>query len=128
MRIRRSLQRRRGAIAIPFIALLDVVQDGSLVHRLFQARSLRLDGQLSAEGAASWVSGLLIGTDVGGAMPLFDAADTRTPVHVVGTPRLNESYALALERNGRKVVRIDGAAAALAGLARVFHEIRRGDP
>lgn len=99
-----------------------------LTHRLFQARSLRLDGQLSAEGAASWVSGLLIGTDVGGAMPLFDAADTRTPVHVVGTPRLNESYALALERNGRKVVRIDGAAAALAGLARVFHEIRRGDP
>src|SRR6187455_2286435 len=30
----------------------------NLLHRLFQSRSLRIDKQLTAEGAASWMSGL----------------------------------------------------------------------
>ena len=46
---------------------------GAFVHQIFQARSLRLDKQLSAEGAASWASGLLIGADVGGALTMFGA-------------------------------------------------------
>ena len=64
-----------------------------LLHRLFQSRSLRLDKQLSAEGAASWMSGLLIGTDVGGALALFSEHAAGAPVYVIGAPALNESYA-----------------------------------
>lgn len=97
--------------------------DVSLLHQVFQARSLRMDKQLSAEGAASWVSGLLIGSDVGGALKLFEAHDS-APVYVVGAPRLIESYSLALSRRGRQAVGIDGDHASLAGLAQVFRAQR----
>jgi 2-dehydro-3-deoxygalactonokinase len=86
---------------------------------VFQARSLRMDKQLTVEGAASWVSGLLIGSDVGGALKLFAAHDS-APVYVVGAPRLIESYSLALSRHGRKTIGIEGDRASLAGLAQVF--------
>jgi 2-dehydro-3-deoxygalactonokinase len=99
--------------------------DASLLHQLFQSRSLRLDKQLSSEGAASWMSGLLIGTDVGGALPLFAAHDANAPVYVIGAPQLTASYALALSRRGRKSIQIDGAKAALAGLGYVYREQER---
>jgi 2-dehydro-3-deoxygalactonokinase len=74
------------------------------LHQLFQARSLRLDAQLSAEGVASWTSGLLIGADVDGALALFDGRDTANPVHVIGAPRLVESYSIALARHGCQAI------------------------
>ena len=87
-----------------------------LLHRLFQARSLRLDKQLSPEGAPSWMSGLLIGSEVGGALPLFAAATT---VHVIGAPALCDLYRAALAKHGRRAECIAGDTASLAGLARV---------
>ena len=45
-----------------------------LLHRIFQARSLRLDQQLAPEGAASWASGLLIGTDVARRLAIVPGA------------------------------------------------------
>ena len=99
--------------------------EASLLHRLFQSRSLRLDKQLSPEGAASWMSGLLIGTDVRGALSLFAQHDAGAPVYVIGAPQLTHSYAQALERNGRTAIQIDGAKAALAGLGFVFREQER---
>jgi 2-dehydro-3-deoxygalactonokinase len=95
---------------------------GLLLQQIFQARSLRLDQQLSQEGAASWISGLLIGADVKGALSLFTEHDASGEVLIVGAPQLTASYALALNRLGRKSVQVDGADAALAGLARVFRE------
>jgi len=88
-----------------------------LLHRLFQSRSLRLDGQLSAEGAASWPAGLLIGTDCAGALPLFN--DAEPAVHVIATEHLAALYEAALARLGRPAVRIAGEDAAFAGLARI---------
>jgi 2-dehydro-3-deoxygalactonokinase len=99
--------------------------EAPLLHRLFQSRSLRLDKQLSAAGAASWMSGLLIGTDVGGALSLFEGHDASAPVYVIGTPQLADSYSLALKRRGRKVVCIEGERAALSGLAYVYREQER---
>jgi len=99
--------------------------DASLLHRLFQSRSLRLDKQLTPEGAASWMSGLLIGTDVGGALPLFSGHDAGAPVYVIGSPQLTESYAMALTRRGRQAIQIDGTRAALAGLGYVYREQER---
>jgi len=89
---------------------------GSLLHRLFQARSLRIDRQLAAEGAASWTSGLLVGSDVAGALPLFDAHEPGQPVYLVGAPALNAIYATALSRQGRHAEQIEGDGASLAGL------------
>lgn len=98
---------------------------GRLPHQVFQARSLRLDGQLSKDGAASWISGLLIGADVAGALDLFRDHDASGDVLVVGEPRLTALYARALAQQGRQSTEIDGATAALAGLAFVFRQ--RGD-
>ena len=95
---------------------------GLLLQQIFQARSLRLDQQLSPEGAASWMSGLLIGADVKGALSLFAEHDSSGDVLIIGAPQLTASYALALQRFGRKSVQLDGADAALAGLALVFRE------
>jgi 2-dehydro-3-deoxygalactonokinase len=98
---------------------------GMLLHQVFQARSLRLNHQLSAEGAASWISGLLIGADVNGALSLFNEHDASGPVLIIGAPQLTASYARALARAGRKSAEVDGAAAALAGLGYVFRERER---
>jgi 2-dehydro-3-deoxygalactonokinase len=95
---------------------------GLLLQQIFQARSLRLDKQLSNEGASSWISGLLIGTDVHGALSLFAEHDPAGPVVLIGTPQLTASYALALARAGRRSLEIDGSDAALAGLGYVFRE------
>lgn len=99
--------------------------DASLLHQLFQSRSLRLDKQLSPEGAASWMSGLLIGSDVRGALSLFSEAEAGAPIYVIGAPKLTASYAQALTRNGRTAIQIDGAQAALAGLGYVYREQER---
>jgi 2-dehydro-3-deoxygalactonokinase len=88
-----------------------------VLHRLFQGRSLRLDGQLTAEGASSWASGLLVGTDVAGALPLFAAS--AGPVHIIANAQLCALYAAALEKFGRGSVAVAGEDAAFAGLARV---------
>jgi 2-keto-3-deoxy-galactonokinase len=95
-----------------------------LLHRLFQSRSLRLDQQLSSEGAASWTSGLLIGTDCSGALPLFDSTDG--PVHIIATDELAALYATALARLGRQTAWIAGDEAAFAGLARIHAALATG--
>jgi 2-dehydro-3-deoxygalactonokinase len=98
--------------------------DVSLLHQLFQSRSLRLDKQLSAAGAASWMSGLLIGADVRGALSLFEREDT-APVYVIGAPRVTRLYAHALEHHGRAAIQVDGVKAACAGLGLVYREQER---
>lgn len=101
--------------------LSEAVRHGSVsvLHRLFQVRSLRIDQQLTPEGAPSWMSGLLIGADVGGALPLFGTRGTGSGVYVVGAPALCDLYRAALARHGRRADCIVGDAASLAGLARV---------
>jgi 2-keto-3-deoxy-galactonokinase len=81
-----------------------------------------LDKQLSPEGAASWVSGLLIGADVQGALTLFGEHDAAEPVLVIGAPSLTASYATALSRTGRASVQLDGSVAALTALSHIFRE------
>ena len=99
----------------------------TLLHRLFQSRSLRLDKQLSAEGAASWMSGLLIGTDVGGALSLFP----RARCHARTGLRHRRAAAHRILFAGARAPRAQGRAAskatqaALAGLGYVYRELER---
>lgn len=88
-----------------------------VLHKMFQSRSLRLDGQLSTDGAASWMSGLLVGADVAGALKLFDSRAPGDPVYVIGEPSLAGVYIAALARSGVPATAVDGSAAAFAGLA-----------
>jgi 2-dehydro-3-deoxygalactonokinase len=95
-----------------------------VLHKIFQARSLRLDQQLAPEGAASWMSGLLIGADVAGALQLFEV-DEKSKVHIVGTSHLVAAYATALARAGRTSSTLDGERTAFAGLGYLHRELDR---
>ena len=85
----------------------------SLLHGLFAVRSRQLLDGRSREWALSYLSGLLIGADVRGAVPLFAVAKEAV---LIGDGSLNERYAYALRREGIAASCLDGADCALAGL------------
>jgi 2-dehydro-3-deoxygalactonokinase len=94
-----------------------------LLHRLFECRSRMLNGELSARNAAAFLSGLLIATDVGGALQVFAKASAETGVCLIGEPQLTQLYAAALQHQSREAQQLDGAAASLAGLTQVHRYI-----
>lgn len=87
---------------------------GGLLHHLFSVRTLVLVNQLEEEGAASYLSGLLIGHEVRAAMP------SGMHVHLIGAPQLCSLYATAIEACGcsSTVEDQDAAARGLAAIAR----------
>ncbi|HUN71119.1 MAG TPA: 2-dehydro-3-deoxygalactonokinase [Steroidobacteraceae bacterium] len=89
------------------------LDDFSLLHGLFGVRSRQLLDGRSPAWALSYLSGLLIGSDVRGAIPLLGAG--REAV-LIGEGSLNERYAHALRRRGITASCLDGEQCALAGL------------
>ena len=78
-------------------------QAGGLLHHLFGTRTLHLLGELPAEAADSYLSGLLIGHEVAAAL----AETGATAVDLLGADRLAPLYAAALEAQGVAVRRHD---------------------
>jgi 2-dehydro-3-deoxygalactonokinase len=86
-----------------------------LLHRIFECRSRRLTGDLPPEAAASYLSGLLIASDVRGALELFASVST-TPIVLIGARALTALYAKTLASMSHETRAIDGNSASLAGL------------
>ena len=80
-----------------------------LLHEAFGARALALFGRLSPAPTASYLSGLLIGEELGREKP-------RGEVILIGAPGLVARYGLALRQMGASA-RTFGAEATWAGLA-----------
>lgn len=102
---------------------LDFVHDNpgaDLLHLLFSARSRVVTGSMPKGDGASYLSGLVLGKDVGTAVSLMEISDT---VHLICTSLLAALYGKALARHGVQVAVIDGDRAALAGLVHVHSEI-----
>ena len=76
-------------------------------------------GQAKKEDAASFTSGLLIGTDV--RIGLSDPADAN--VVVMGRPELTRLYAAAVREAGRRPIELDGEQSFLAGIATIAERI-----
>jgi 2-dehydro-3-deoxygalactonokinase len=93
--------------------------DTQVLHRLFECRSRLLNGEMQAGDAAAFLSGLLIASDVAGAVELFADSIAERTVHVVGAPELSRLYATALAQYAHVAKCLDGAQASLAGLTRV---------
>ena len=89
------------------------------LHRLFECRSRTLAGDLGTTEAAAFLSGLLIASDLTGALHLFASSLESRAVHLVGAPQLTGLYAKGLTRQDYQVGITDGALAAVAGLANV---------
>jgi len=85
---------------------------GGLLHHIFGARSMVLAGRLAETDAAAYLSGVLIGHEVCGAL----AGRQGEVVHVIGNPELTILYARAISAHGGYPERHDGEAAA-RGLA-----------
>ena len=96
-----------------FAAGLARSRDGELLGSLFEARSAQLRAGRSAAWAREFLSGLIIGNEIVGALSGF-AADH---VGLIGDPGLTARYAHALAVHGHPTTPYDGDACALAGLA-----------
>jgi 2-dehydro-3-deoxygalactonokinase len=98
-----------------------------LLHRLFECRSRQLAGELSAAGADAYLSGLLIASDVHGALQLSGDSIDPESIFLIGAPQLTRLYALALAAHGHHPSHLDGDAAALAGLAAIYRQLFRSE-
>ena len=98
---------------------------GGLLHRLFSARSLGLFGELPPRGLASYLSGLLIGSELREGAQIHGAGE---PVGLVGEAALVARYRTALDLLGRscRVLPSDLAARGLFALARRAGLLARG--
>ncbi len=90
-----------------------------LPAELFSVRARVLLGQSKKEDAASFTSGLLIGTDV--RIGLSNPADA--DVAVMGRPELTRLYAVAIQEAGREAIELDGEQSFLAGIAKIAERI-----
>ncbi|MGI4879412.1 MAG: 2-dehydro-3-deoxygalactonokinase, partial [Janthinobacterium lividum] len=96
-----------------FLAGVDhALANADLTAELFAVRARVILGKAEAVHAASYVSGLLIGSDVKIGLGRLRA----DVVPVLGSPALTARFAVALARAGRESVERDGDAAFLAGM------------
>jgi 2-dehydro-3-deoxygalactonokinase len=98
--------------------------EATLLHTLFSTRARQVTGEMAKADAASYLSGLLIGSDVGGAvgsaLSLFSAGS----VILICAPALAALYGKALAHYGLGSRAIDGDRAALAGLTAIHSELK----
>jgi 2-dehydro-3-deoxygalactonokinase len=100
--------------------------DAELIHLLFEVRSRQLSGELKARDAASYLSGLVVGRDVAGAIRLFRSELAHAAeIVVIGSADLCELYSAALALHGHAAKTLDGDAASLAGLAALHDALFR---
>ena len=96
------------------LAIARTQEKAGLLHLLFSTRSRQLAGEIAREEAASYLSGLIIGEDVAGAVRLFAPQGSVT---LVCAPELAALYTRALSDYGLAATAIAGDDAALSGLA-----------
>jgi 2-dehydro-3-deoxygalactonokinase len=94
-------------------------QNADLPAELFAVRARVLLGQAKREDAASFTSGLLIGTDVRIGLSHPVAAQ----VVVMGRPELTRLYAAAIAQAGRPSIELDGEKCFLAGARKIAERI-----
>jgi 2-dehydro-3-deoxygalactonokinase len=97
--------------------------EAQLLHRLFECRSRQLSGELAAQSADGYLSGLLIASDVLGALRLLPGPHTCGSVCLIGSAQLTRLYATALASHGHGSSQIDGAEASRAGLVHVHQRL-----
>ena len=97
------------------------ISNETLPADLFAVRARVLLGQAKKEDAASWTSGLLIGSDVRIGISTPKAAE----IHVIGRPELTRLYDGAIAEANRPTVELDGERCFLAGIHEIAKRIDR---
>jgi 2-dehydro-3-deoxygalactonokinase len=92
-------------------------EDSALLRLLFTARSEGLFGAVAPAAMASYLSGLVIGSEVAAGLARADAG---APILLIAAPALAALYETALNANGAKAISmIDGETASARGLWRI---------
>jgi 2-dehydro-3-deoxygalactonokinase len=96
-----------------------VLERDMLPADLFGARAEVLLGQMNKDDVPSYVSGLLVGTDVriGLTWPLT------AQIPVMGRKQLTQLYAAAIREAGREAIELDGERCFLAGINEIAKRI-----
>lgn len=113
-------------------AFMDGVRVGvgasGLSHTLFATRSRQVLGELGAASAAAYLSGMLIGADVAGALSVFGHDKTSfSDVDLVGEPSLCRRYQAALDELGVASRVLDAAELSVAGFGVVYQHWMQQD-
>ncbi|GBL04518.1 2-dehydro-3-deoxygalactonokinase [Glaciecola sp. KUL10] len=94
---------------------------GSFVHGLFSVRSKQLFSQITGQQSTSYLSGLLIGSDVRAAINANEwNVDSLDKIALIGAPHLSKSFARVLELEGYKTEICKLTQTTLAGFSSVF--------
>lgn len=88
-----------------------------LLQQLFETRSRQLSGEFSPDDASSYLSGLIIGADVQGAL---GHQHTPKTLHIIGDDHLSQRYKKAVEIYQLDCQHHSGEAAVLSGLQLMY--------
>lgn len=91
--------------------------DGALLTRLFGVRAAFVTGASEGQDAASYVSGLLIGSDV------RSQVSDGTTVYILADPSLGALYSAAIKAIGGESIILDSHAAFVAGITHIWRSI-----
>jgi 2-dehydro-3-deoxygalactonokinase len=107
------------------VEVATTLKSGQLLQALFATRSRQVLGELSEVHASSYLSGLLIGSDVVGSLALMEKQmDGITSVELIGDSALSRCYQLALESVGVKTELRDATQIALSGYQAVYEALQ----
>lgn len=111
------------------VEVVRYLQPGQLLHALFTARSLQVEGELPPEDARSYLSGLLVGADIVGSIELFNKQVAELPeVVLIGDPELSHAYQLALKAMGIESRLCNATDIAIAGYQAIYEFLNTDKP
>ncbi|MEM7283024.1 MAG: 2-dehydro-3-deoxygalactonokinase [Pseudomonadota bacterium] len=106
------------------LATISELGDARMLHALFTTRSRQLFGDLEPNHAASYLSGLLVGSDVIGGYKLFKKQNPELEgATLIGDSRLAECYKLAFEYHDIPLRVCESTNTTLAGYSVVFDHL-----
>jgi 2-dehydro-3-deoxygalactonokinase len=108
------------------LAQVERFPQAQVLHRLFECRSRSLDGELGSQDVSAFLSGLLIASDIAGALDALAGETAVRAVHLIGSPELTQLYATGLGRRQYATHATDGSAASVAGLVQIRRQLTRG--
>jgi 2-dehydro-3-deoxygalactonokinase len=107
------------------VKVATTLESGQLLQALFATRSRQVLGELSELHASSYLSGLLIGSDVVGSLALMEKQmGAISSVELIGDSALSRCYQLALESVGVKTELRDATQIALSGYQAVYEALQ----
>ncbi|MCT2530440.1 2-dehydro-3-deoxygalactonokinase [SAR92 clade bacterium H921] len=103
------------------VALSRTLQAGQLLNALFTVRSRQIEGMLNAEHGASYLSGLLVGSDIVGSLGLLkNGTDSVGKITLIGDSILTQAYQMALESMNIEARICDSDQIAICGYQAIY--------